>query len=139
MRGRGSPSEDEANRGSGLRASPGVNVAGVARTMCSGPSRPPPTRPGRRAAREAAAPPDKPRTGPEAMMDVEVGPSGGENVVRRIIATSEDGDAVVEMISESGRKHVYQYRHLGEVRAEAYSLRALVESIAILGVHDEST
>jgi len=73
------------------------------------------------------------------MMDVEAGPSGGENVVRRIIATSEDGDAVVEVISESGRKHVYQYRHLGEVRAEAYSLRALVESIAILGVHDEST
>src|SRR3954468_23395932 len=78
--------------------------------------------PGRRVAQEVCVPPDEPRTGPEALMDVEAGPSGGENVVRRIIATSEDGDAVVEVISESGRKHVYQYRHRGQVRAEAYSL-----------------
>ncbi len=41
------------------------------------------------------------------------------------LAESDDGAAVVEVITDGGRCHVYQYRRAGAVVAEAWTLRAL--------------
>lgn len=45
------------------------------------------------------------------------------------LAVGADGEAVVEVITDGGRSHLYQYRRAGALVSEATTLRVLAERL----------